>query len=106
MEKVMLSKEEAQALEAALEINGGVNANVVSWHAVNGLWEGDRSALNDLDLDTVARALYIGYEIEPSPGDKVKEYFDQLNNKSLSSGRVVVIDVINLLNLQIKGINC
>jgi hypothetical protein len=104
MEKVLLSKQEAEALESALEMNGGDKASVVHWHAQN-LWEGKREVLNDQDLDLIIRALYIGYEVEPGPEEKVLEYFEKLNNKSLSSGRVIVIDVLNLLNIYITGIN-
>jgi hypothetical protein len=102
MEKVMLSKEEAKALESALEVNGGDKANVVHWHARE-LWSNEREVLNDLDLDTVCRALYEGYEIEPSPEEKIKTYYDATPKGYTTA---VIEDVLNLLNIQIQGINC
>ncbi|MCM3763481.1 hypothetical protein [Neobacillus niacini] len=113
MEKVMLSKEEAQALESALEISGGVPSNVVQWHSQD-LWEGERSVLNDLDIDTVCRALYVGYEVEPGPEEKLLKHFqDQGVFKKkypateYHSGHMDGIRLtLDLLNIQIKGINC
>jgi hypothetical protein len=103
MNKVMISKEEAAALESALEVNGGDKANVVHWH-IQDLWDGKRAPLNELDLDTVCSALYVGYEIEAGPEEKVLELYESYN---VGGGvRMIIKDVINRLNIQIKGINC
>jgi hypothetical protein len=100
MNKVMISKDEAVALESALEVNGGDKANVVHWHAQD-LWDGKRAPLNDLDLDTVCTALYVGFEIEASPEENVLAYY--ITNSLNAS---VIEDVLDLLNIEIKGINC
>jgi hypothetical protein len=109
MEKVLLSKKDAEALESALELNGGDKASVVQWHSRD-LWEGDRSQLNDLDLDTVCSALYVGYEIEQGPEEKIIEYFQSLDtSREFSEGwhkSIAITKTLNLLNIQIKGINC
>lgn len=102
LKNVILSKWEAEALESALEINGVVKANVVHWHAQN-LWDGNRAPLNDLDLDTVCSALYVGYEIEAGPEDKVKSYYHDFN---AAYEKAIVVNTLNLLNVSIKGINC
>jgi hypothetical protein len=71
--KVILNQKEVQALDSALDVSGNDKASVVHWHSQN-LWDGNRQCLNELDLDTVIRALYVGYEIEESPiscGDDV-----------------------------------
>jgi hypothetical protein len=65
------------------------------------LWDGDRAPLNELDLDTVCRALYQGYEIEMDPEEKVLEYY--LKNYHAAP---VIEEVLNILNVQIKGVNC
>jgi argonaute-like protein implicated in RNA metabolism and viral defense len=118
MEKVLLSKEEAAALVSAFEISGGDKANVIHWHSQN-IWDGDRAPLNELDLDTVCRALYVGYEIEAGPEEKVLDYFlkgqkikdEFIASENPNSAYIVgnldgVKDTLNLLNIQIKGINC
>jgi len=103
LEKVMLSKQEAEALEAALELNGGDRSGVSQYHGVKGLWEGNRKPLNDLDLETINCALYVGYEVEESPEEKVKEYYDYL---LVPDNKMIVKATLTLLNIYIKGINC
>jgi hypothetical protein len=100
MEKVMISKEEAVALENALEISGGDKSNVVQWHARD-IWDGKQAPLNDLGLDEVCTALYVGYEIEPGPEEEALDYYQK--NPDVAP---VIGDVLNILNIQIKGINC
>jgi hypothetical protein len=104
MEKVLINKEEAEALESALEINGGDKANVVAWHAANGLWDGNRAPLNDLDLDDVCRALYVGYEVETDPEEKIVDLYESYPPEG--SYRALINEVLSTLNIQIKGINC
>jgi hypothetical protein len=98
--KALLSKEEARALEVALEMSGGDRASVSQYHGADGLWDGNRKPLNDLDIETINLALYVGYEIEPGPEDKVLEYYQ--NNMDAAP---VIEDVLNLLNIYIPGIN-
>jgi DNA-binding transcriptional MerR regulator len=96
MEKVLLSKEEAEALVSAFEISGGDKANVVHWHSQN-LWDGDRAPLNELDLDTVCRALYQGYEIEAGPEEKVLDFYNNAKNRY---EKIVITKTLNLRRLQ------
>jgi hypothetical protein len=101
MEKVMISKEEAEALESALEVNGGDKSSVVHWHAQN-LFDGKRKPLNDLDLDTLCRALYVGYELEPSPEEQVLKIYKFYRDNGFA--REVIEEVLAALNVEIKGI--
>lgn len=102
MKKIQISKEEAVALESVLEVNDGDKASVVHWHARE-LWTENRSCLNDLDLDTICTALYVGYEIEPCPEDKVLDFYE-VNAKNHHI-EYAVRHTLNLLNIQVKGIN-
>ncbi|MEH7503258.1 hypothetical protein V7152_14815 [Neobacillus drentensis] len=102
MKKVLLSKAEVEALESALEVNSGEKAGVVHWHSQN-LWDGNRAPLNDLDLDTVCTALYVGYDIEPSPEDKVRAFYESYPSGGCS--RDTIEQVLGILNIQIPGIN-
>jgi hypothetical protein len=103
MNKVMISKEEAVALESALEVGGGDKSNVVQWHAKD-LWDGNRAALNNLDLDTVCAALYVGYEIEPGPEEKILDLYKFYSDNGIASE--VIEEVLGIFEIPIKGINC
>lgn len=102
MEKAMISKKEAEALESALEINGGDKSGVIHWHAQN-LFDGKRKPLNDLDLDTVCRALYVGYELEPAPEEQVLKIYNFYRDNGFA--REVIEEVLAALNVEIQGIN-
>jgi hypothetical protein len=102
MEKALLSKKEVEALESALEVNGGDKASVVHWHSQN-LFDGERAPLNDLDLDTVCSALYVGYEIEPGPEEKILSFYEA--NAKNCHIEFAVRQTLKLLNIQIPGIN-
>lgn len=101
MEKVLLSKEAAKALETALEGVNGDKESVSQYHATSGLWEGKCQALNVLGLKEVNTALYVGYEIEAGPEEKVIEYYEQH-----IQFRGAIREVLNLFSIEVKGINC
>ncbi|WP_284037427.1 hypothetical protein [Neobacillus sp. 114] len=109
MEKVLLSNQEAEALKSALEINGGDKAHVISWHSQD-LWSDKLAVLNDLDLNTVCTALYVGYEVEPGPEEKVMDYYQSLDTSREFSAdwhkSIAVSHTLKLLNIHIKGNNC
>lgn len=62
MEKAKLTREQAGALMEALV--GTSPADVVEAHTDSEYaWEGPTATLNAVSLDTLCRALYVGYEI-------------------------------------------
>ena len=74
VEKVTLTKEQAEAIEFIKTVgysnDNMVNSHVTGWSATN------TAVLNVLKVSEMAKALYIGYEIEPEkpkfqPEDKV-----------------------------------
>ncbi|MED4206565.1 hypothetical protein [Neobacillus mesonae] len=103
MQKVLLSKKEATALKNALERSRGDKSSVIQWHSHN-LWDEKTAPLNDVDLDTVCKALYVGYEVEPGPEEKVLEIYNDLEVNGRA--REIVKEVLKIFNIQIKGINC
>jgi hypothetical protein len=103
VEKVLLTKEQAEALESAFEICGGSKANVVDSH-ITEIWDGKQAELNKVDLNTLCTALYVGYEVEPGPEDRVLEIY----NSHPTSGytRKVISEVLDAYDIKVKGINC
>lgn len=103
----MLSKEQAEALKDVLKTKE-LKTNVVTGHLDVNNWRSDWSPLNDLSLDTLIRALYIGYEVEKTPEAIIWEEYqyqrdpNEAANDSFADGMKFVIDT---LNIKIKGIN-
>jgi hypothetical protein len=54
-----------------------------------------------IPLDTLIRALYIGYEAEETPEDKVREYFLHQNEPAQN----VIIHTLNLIGKSVEGVN-
>jgi hypothetical protein len=107
--KVVLTNEQAEALESALDLQGSNLANVVEWHATN-LWDGKRKALNGLQLDTLIRALYVGYEVEPSRDEKLRALYMEHkvpNGPGYHLGVLCGIqEVLNIYGIKVRGVNC
>lgn len=114
--KITLTKDQSEALESALDLQGCNKANVVEWHATN-LWDGKRKALNGMPLDTLIRALYVGYEVEPSPDEKIAQKYKELqglytirmceSNGGFYAGKLEGIRfTLDTLNVKVKGVNC
>ncbi|MED0870398.1 hypothetical protein P4T23_15465 [Bacillus spizizenii] len=71
--------------------------------------------LKDLDIMTLAAALVNGYEIEKTPEEKVREFYDgfkgdpqkypaETHSRCKTSQRVIKC-TLNLLGIEIKGVN-
>lgn len=123
MEKVKISKEVADAIRLWLlnheESSKAEFIRVFTYD--KGEWWEEYKALNKIDLDTLIRALYIGYEVDLTPGDRLlklynkvgKEYDDEYDKEDsdceklrcLSSYRIGIRDSVNILGIKIVGIN-
>ncbi|MGG1595948.1 hypothetical protein [Terribacillus saccharophilus] len=69
--KVTVSREVAEAIEY---VNGGYDAETtIRFKSQDYLFKGDVAPLNDINLDTLIRALYIGYEVEKTPEELLAE---------------------------------
>lgn len=104
MEKVKVTKEVAEAIERQLSRRSRID--IVQSAAKTGVL-----------TDDFARALYIGYEIEKSPENKVREYFDELvgceealelvgtSGAQFRQGWQSVKHTLDLLGIKIEGVN-
>lgn len=110
MEKTLLTKAQAEALENALECCGK-EATVVENH-INGLWTGKRKALMGLSLEKLLVALFIGYEIEPTKEEKLLQYIQELHETDdvvATSKLLGVMKTLEILDIELKeleGVNC
>jgi hypothetical protein len=116
MDKVVLKKDVAEAIERWLRMNDGNKDMLLRFHADKGDWEFGFQAFNTIDLMTMASALINGYEVEKSPEDKVRERFDYCYKQWQTAGdapyrryyhgKVVgVQQTLDLLGIKITGVN-
>ncbi|MFS0562551.1 hypothetical protein AB1K91_17635 [Terribacillus sp. 179-K 1B1 HS] len=80
IEKVTVSREVAEALTVLLQDE--IPESIVEGHTYSLFGYNDRfSALNGLPLDTLIRALYLGYEIQLTPEEELAEFIEEHHSK-------------------------
>jgi hypothetical protein len=120
MEKAIVNQKQAKSLDLVLERNTGKStfpASFIENHAkYPDLWV-DFKGINGMDLDTLIRALYVGYEVVKSPEEKVLHYYNSLTEliddretNSLDSYELLrekmgVKNTLHFLGMKIEGIN-
>lgn len=115
MEKVKVTKAQADAFEEIIGVGDDMSHQVQLHAKYPDNWRSN-SELNGMPLDTFIRALYIGYEVELSPEEKVREMYckaadeekDLYNHPQASwwrSRRRAIFDTVNALGIKIEGVN-
>ncbi len=113
MTKTMLTQEQATALQDMLNTAEGIKSHVITAHVEINLTDRATIApewqcIYDLPLDTVASALYLGYDIEKTPHEKLKERYVNVKSSCISYNRGVmigIVDTLNTLGIEVEGIN-
>ncbi|MEK4970740.1 hypothetical protein MKX29_24350 [Cytobacillus sp. FSL R7-0696] len=120
MDKPKLTAEQAKALEALRNVwsSGGkfLGGRQIIKEKLDGGWTvPDFAPANSIDDDDFIAALYIGYEIEQSPEEKLREYYvcqEQSYHDSVGTERiehlakvVAIRNTLAILGIQIEGIN-
>lgn len=91
-----LTKAQADYIEFAKTQYG--NESIVVMHA-------GETDIEGMSLDTLIRALYIGYDIELTPEEKILSNWEQRKDEGYAGYKRGVLDTLNALNITIKGIN-
>ncbi len=109
-EKVKVSREVAKELEQ-------VKQPSVVVFKVASLPDECKERFGNLTFDELIRALYIGYEIEETPAEKLKDLFGKLadydisgdGNRvacvSYSTEQQAILQALEILNIKVKGVN-
>jgi hypothetical protein len=117
MEKVILSKEIADALNDVSNFYSPVEIIAEIVKDIGCSAYGTKMSTlvkmyhsGTLDIDELMNALVNGYEIEKTPEEKIKEYYDSHLHRgfgnSYSNGVLTSVNVVlNFLNKTIEGIN-
>jgi hypothetical protein len=119
MNKPLLTKEQAKAMEAIkAKIDEGRTLTYASHttairHKLKGeSFFGERREASSISDDDFIAALYIGWEIEQTPEEKVREYYERVKPGSyhceLQPGDYKISAIkhtLNLLGIKIEGVN-
>ena len=128
-EKVVVTKEVAEAIEFLRNKETyNTDAKLIIGHAetlINAAgtrnnWGGSKvSVLNEVSMDTFARAILNGYTVEKSPEEEVREYFTEIKRLAERAGKEAeynaksefqsemlgVVTALNKLGIKIGGVN-
>jgi len=115
-EKVTLPKEVAEAIGHYRE-KGMSNASIIATAVTYGSTVGKGGALVSFVLETVGNsdllmsALVNGYEVEQTPEDRLRDYYDRLDKRPLSETppgwytACGVRNTLDILGIKIEGVN-
>jgi hypothetical protein len=108
LEKAVITKAQAEALEHWLETYTGGKEELVKTHILGEEWVDGSEALNGLSLERLIVALYIGYEVECSPIELLASYYNSITihqewGLQIKKG---IENTLDILELQIEGVNC
>jgi hypothetical protein len=117
MPKATLTREQVEAINHWLTNYAGGKESLIKHHIADGKWVDGTEALNGMPLDMLISALYVGYEIEKSPEEKLADYYKQaLTNFRLASDweekekyRWELFGInatLDILGINLKGVNC
>lgn len=111
MEKVKLPREVAEAIESLRSMDFKLtNWDIV--YAFANSKSGEYPALIEFankEFDTFLQALVNGYEVDESPEDKLREYYNFCKMSCVGETEANIMTAIertlNLLNIKIEGVN-
>lgn len=116
--KVTVSKEVADAIEKARKEYGDRQILEVAFDPNNGWETGGAKPLNDVDPMLLAIALVNGYEVERTPYDQLREYYESNSAWVEDPGSYVpterqrfigrnqgVLKTLKILGITVEGVN-
>ncbi|XSD74791.1 hypothetical protein P5611_015915 [Bacillus subtilis] len=112
--KPTITKEQAEVIQIFMD-GDKEKSDLLRIHAKD-RWIEEFSCLNELDIMTLAAALVNGYEVEKTPEEKLREYYESLWSDycdsddpfievACESARAAVNETLNLLGIKIEGVN-
>lgn len=108
--KVTVTKAVADAISCGLGIYGESKETFIREHSKDprGYVGGGWSALNGVPLDTLIRVLYVGYEIEKSPADAIRERYEYLRSVGGMFAQAAADEIVKTLDTlgeKVSGVN-
>ncbi|GIN27886.1 hypothetical protein EI976_20635 [Bacillus licheniformis] len=100
VKKPVITKEQAEALDLMRKANYD---EYILMAACDGILGGE---LEDLDIMTLAAALINGYEVEKTPEEKVREFYESHGGSPSAEERKAAIrETLYKLGIKIEGVN-
>lgn len=120
MSKVVLTQEQAKVLEKVKSSGDCSRDDIIRIHVTTG-WFKERVAMNEINLDTLVKAVYIGYEVEQTPEEllakmykeklspgfvsEVTKHFENIQQSYYSGWHEGIRVALKTLGIKIIGIN-
>jgi len=104
IKKPVITTEQADSIEAFLEVGTKEELLTAKVHCCH--FGDEYSGINTIDIMTIAAALINGYEVEKTPEEKVREYYESYGGSpSAMEWKEAVQDTLDLLGIKIEGVN-
>lgn len=108
-EKVMLTPKQAKKLQSFNLSNEKNRVECILDH-VDNLGKDDfwRLRVPDLSTEDLIKAIYIGYEVEKTPEEKLVDYFSRMDNDTADASALIakgIYETLKILELKVEGIN-
>ncbi|WP_440615156.1 hypothetical protein [Bacillus subtilis] len=115
--KPTITKEQAEVIQIFMD-GDKEKSDLLRIHAKD-RWIEEFSCLNELDIMTLAAALVNGYEVEKTPEEKLREYYEAVQNlreerylagdtegKRFHAGALVgICTTLGIFGIKIEGVN-
>jgi hypothetical protein len=115
MDRILVNKEVFEALTKTINAYGSED-NVMNMHSEDRKnWNGASEPLRELSIPDMARALYVGYDLRPTPEEAILSYYNNAKHLAKNGDHEMKLEygatcdavclVLDELNIKIKGIN-
>ncbi|MDE1437655.1 hypothetical protein P9C91_17980 [Bacillus licheniformis] len=104
IKRPVITKEQADSIEAFLEVGTKEELLTAKVHCCH--FGDEYSGINTIDIMTLAAALINGYEVEKTPEEKVREYYESHGGSPSAEERKAAIrETLYKLGIKIEGVN-
>ncbi|PAE51972.1 hypothetical protein CHH95_06420 [Bacillus licheniformis] len=104
IKRPVITKEQADSIEAFLKVGTKEELLTAKVHCCH--FGDEYSGINTIDIMTLAAALINGYEVEKTPEEKVREYYESHGGSPSAEERKAAIrETLYKLGIKIEGVN-
>ncbi|TWM68763.1 DUF1642 domain-containing protein [Bacillus licheniformis] len=104
IKKPVITKDQSDSIEAFLEVGTKEELLTAKVHCCH--FGDEYSGINTIDIMTLAAALINGYEVEKTPEEKVREFYESHGGSPSAMERKAAIrETLYKLGIKIEGVN-